>query len=325
MKEKVRYWVFIVTQQKENGKKILGREILKTRLADEFWGLGERTPNRKKLQAGDKVVFYEGNPTKGFVASAMLRSSSFQLSQEERRNFSHDRKFFTTEYGVHLEDARIFESPIPTEHMVDNLSFIENKEYWYSYFQGGTREIFENDYLTIIGTRSTSLLEQISGTEDLQSESQFALEAHLEEFMYKNWVQIDFGEKLSLYTDEEQNGRQYPAETWSIDFLCLDVNGDFVVIELKRGKTSDAVVGQVLRYIGWVSENLLQPEQKVRGIIIAHEVDDALRYSVRGLPHVRVMTYRVDFQLEGYNNAIQRCCLRNPETGWRASSLRRNH
>lgn len=67
---------------------ITGREILETRLVGEFWGLGERTPNRKKLEVGDRVVFYEGNPTKSFVASATLKSSSSQLSEGERNKFS---------------------------------------------------------------------------------------------------------------------------------------------------------------------------------------------------------------------------------------------
>lgn len=295
----MKYWVFVVTNRKDNGKLLTGREILETRFRDEFWGLGERTPNRKKLDAGDKVVFYEGIPTKSFVASATLKANSFQLSEDERKRFSHDSGFFTTEYGVYLENIRQFENPIPVEQVVDSLSFIENKEYWGSYFQGGTRELSEKDFITITGASPTTLTEQIKTTDDLQSESQFALEAHLEEFLFNNWAQIDFGEKLRLYSDGEQSGRQYPAETWSIDFLCQDENNDYVVIELKRGKTSDATVGQILRYVAWVKQNMAENDQKVRGIIIAHEIDNALKYAVSGLPHVRVMTYRVDFRLEG--------------------------
>jgi hypothetical protein len=205
---------------------------------------------------------------------------------------------FTSDFGVYLEDVRRFR-PIPVEDVVNILSFIENKEYWYSYFTGGIREIFEQDYIAIARAESPTLVEQIRTTKDLQSQSQFALEAHLEEFMFNNWSKIDFGEELTLYTDGEQSGRQYPAEIWSIDFLCLDEKEGFVVIELKRGKTSDAVVGQVLRYIGWVRENLADTDQRVRGIIIAHEINDALKYSASGLPFVRVMTYKVDFHLEG--------------------------
>ncbi len=69
------------------------------------------------------------------------------------------------------------------------------------------------------------------------------------------------------------------------------------MIELKRGKSSDSTVGQILRYMGWVRENLAKPSQRVRGIIIAREVDDALRYAVKYLQDVSVLTYKVDFKL----------------------------
>ena len=75
---------------------------------------------------------------------------------------------------------------------------------------------------------------------------------------------------------------------------------DLVVIELKRGKTSDSTVGQILRYISWVKENVTEKEQNVRGIIIAKEVDKSLDYSVKNLDFVEVKTYKVDFQLLPY-------------------------
>ena len=60
------------------------------------------------------------------------------------------------------------------------------------------------------------------------------MEVHLEEFIDQNWEKLNFGSKLHRYRTEEQNGRQFPAGTWSIDFLCVDrESGDFVVIELK--------------------------------------------------------------------------------------------
>jgi RecB family endonuclease NucS len=103
---------------------------------------------------------------------------------------------------------------------------------------------------------------------------------------------------LVKYEADDQNGRQFPAGPWSIDFLCVDkANNDFVVIELKRGRSSDSTVGQVLRYMGWVQENLAKAGQRVHGIIIAQDVDDALRYAVKGLMNVSVLTYKVDFKL----------------------------
>ncbi len=107
-----------------------------------------------------------------------------------------------------------------------------------------------------------------------------------------------WGRRLRPYETPESNGRQFPAGTWSIDFLAVDEDSnDLVVIELKRGQTSDATVGQVLRYMGWVRENIAEDAQQVKGLIVCREVDDALRFAVRNLPAVSVVTYRVDFRL----------------------------
>ena len=68
-----------------------------------------------------------------------------------------------------------------------------------------------------------------------------------------------------------------------------------VVVELKRGRPSDKVVGQVARYIGYVRTHLAKPGQAVEGLVIAHESDEALRYAVSALPGLRLMTYEVAF------------------------------
>jgi hypothetical protein len=60
-----------------------------------------------------------------------------------------------------------------------------------------------------------------------------------------------------LYQNEESNGRQYPTPIGNIDLLAIDKkNKEFVVIELKKGRSSDAVIGQILRYMGWVKDKL---------------------------------------------------------------------
>jgi restriction system protein len=198
-----------------------------------------------------------------------------------------------------VEDINTWEKSKIIEDLLPSLSFIENIEYWYSYFQGGVRQITEDDYRIILSERETSLVGRLNIAQDIESQTEFALETHLEEFIYSNWVNIDWGANLLLYKTEEQDGRQFPAGTWSIDFLATDKNTkDLVVIELKRGKTSDATVGQILRYISWVKENVAEKGQNVRGIIIAKDIDDALRYAVKSLDNIEVKKYKVDFQLQ---------------------------
>jgi RecB family endonuclease NucS len=298
------HWLFTVTQKKTDGGAFDAHQILKQRLDDMFWGLGERTPNRRYLKAGDRVVFYVGIPHMVFAASATLGSDSFALTDVQKNQYDHGNPLFRAEHGVLLENIQRWDSPRLVKDLVPNMKFIENKENWGAYFQGGVRQLSEDDFRVIVeGIRLAS--SEVNKTEDtIVNESQFALEAHLEEFIDRNWKNIEFGADLVRYEQDDQSGRQFPAGPWSIDFLCIDKpNGDFVVIELKRGKSSDSTVGQVLRYIGWVEENLAKPGQNTRGIIIAQDVDDALRYAVRGLKNIKVMTYRVDFKLLPFKNS----------------------
>jgi hypothetical protein len=285
-------WIFVVTSHRDH--QLSGEDIFKQRTQDRFWGLGESTPNRRALAEGDEAVFYIGTPAKNFAGTARLASDSFKLTPEQQEQYSHGRAFYKTEYGVLLKDIRTWDVPRPVEPLVPLLDFIENKAFWGTYFQGGVREVSSNDFSTITVQSGRSQ----TTTDEIESESEFALESHLEEFLDKNWERIDFGAPLERYRVDDQDGRQFPAGPWSIDFLCRDKSsGDFVVVELKRGKTSDATVGQVLRYIGWVAQNLAKGSCCVRGLIIAREVDEALRYAVASLPSVSILTYRVQFKL----------------------------
>lgn len=296
-------WIFVVTQHKVDSEIFTADSILKQRMDDKFWGLGEKTPNRRALQKSDQIVFYVGNPRKVFAAQATLASDSFKLSKDQQAKFGHNKKFYQTEYGVLLDNFQVWDSPRRVEDLAPKLKFIENKENWFAYFQGGVRQVSEDDFRTITEAMGVTISGALVSPSDVENQSQFALEAHLEEFIDQNWKHINFGSQLVRYEVDDQNGRQFPAGPWSIDFLCIDkVSGEFVVIELKRGRSSDSAVGQVLRYIGWVEENLAKPHQKVRGIIIAKEVDDALRLAVKGLPNISVHTYKVDFSLTSFRS-----------------------
>ncbi len=291
----MRNWIFVVTTHRLDGDVLEGEEILRQRSADKFWGLGESTPNRRTVEAGDRVVFYIGVPQKEFAASAVLESACIEPSEGERQALSHGKKFYRSQYGVRLKEINVWQERRPAADLVPHLSFVKNQQFWGTYLQGGIRQIDDGDFALILGHRGVALPPPVS----LESDSQFALESHLEDFLDRNWGQIDFGARLARYRTEEQDGRQFPAGQWSIDFLCIDDStNELVVVELKRGKSSDSAVGQLLRYMSWVKENLAKPGQSVRGVIIAQEVDDALRYAVRELHNVAVMTYRVDFQLQ---------------------------
>ncbi len=61
------------------------------------------------------------------------------------------------------------------------------------------------------------------------------------------------------------------------DIICVNKDGDLVVLELKRGMGSDEAIGQVLRYMGYVKENIADKGQRVWGGIVATDYDEQLR------------------------------------------------
>jgi len=135
--------------------------------------------------------------------------------------------------------------------------------------------------------------------EALQQSSEFVLEAHLEEFLVGNWKSIGWGRPAEIWKGPGgESGHQLVTPVGRLDFLCCDrsTNG-LIVVELKRGRPSDKVVGQVARYMGYVRTHLAEPGQPVDGLIIAHEADEPLRYAVAAIPRLRLMTYGITFQL----------------------------
>lgn len=125
------------------------------------------------------------------------------------------------------------------------------------------------------------------------------LEKHLEEYIMKNWDIIDFGEKLTIYReDEETPGQQYVTDVGIIDILAKDEKGNFVVIELKRAESRYHVLGQVLNYMSWVEENLATNGEKVRGMIIVGRADKTLKYALKQVSDkVTLKEYRIKMTL----------------------------
>lgn len=133
-----------------------------------------------------------------------------------------------------------------------------------------------------------------------QEQPEFILEKYLEEFIYQNWNRIDFGRPLTLYHDEHgRDGRQWDTgEIGRLDFLCTDkADGSFVVIELKKGRPTDRVIGQLQRYMGWVAENLANG-RGVSGIVITPSVADLhLQYALLVTRNIDWKCYEFTFKL----------------------------
>jgi len=129
---------------------------------------------------------------------------------------------------------------------------------------------------------------------DAAFDAAFTLERDLERSLVANLGQLDSG--LKLYTRDGCRGQQFRTEVGIIDVLAVGASNELLVIELKAGRAEDRVVAQILRYMGWVEKRLAEPTQTVRGMIVANDFSDGLKYAVAAVPAIELKQYEVNFK-----------------------------
>jgi len=137
-----------------------------------------------------------------------------------------------------------------------------------------------------------------SSDSEIENPSMFALESHLEHFIIENWEQTILAKDYDIFQDGELTGKQFPTDTGPIDILAISKDKkELLVIELKKGRASDSVVGQIQRYMGYIKDEFLESGQKVKGIIIALENDTKVKRALSVTNDIDFYQYKINFDL----------------------------
>lgn len=137
----------------------------------------------------------------------------------------------------------------------------------------------------------------ISGDPTVEDPTAFAIERHLEDFLVSNWPNTLLGKEYDIYEEGGELAQQYQTDTGPIDILAISKDRKkLLIVELKRGRASDAVVGQTLRYMSYVKDELADGRE-VLGAIVALEDDARLRRAIALTPSICFYRYQVTFRL----------------------------
>lgn len=121
-------------------------------------------------------------------------------------------------------------------------------------------------------------------------DASLSLEKDLHSYLARNVSDIETG--LTVV----DGGIEYVIDAGRIDILARDNSGELVVIELKAGKAKDSALGQLLGYMGCLSES--EVKETIRGILVASDFDKRVIFGAKALPNVKLVKYQISFNLE---------------------------
>lgn len=179
--------------------------------------------------------------------------------------------------------------------MISNSYFFSNQTYklseWNKYFgsnNGLSNEEMVSMYVDNENYGRSQLLEIYKDDPNLKLVEDKLYEKDIENYYVEHLNKID--PNLEIYNQNNpiqsgRNGQQYKTAIGIIDLLCFDKEKNrFVVIEFKRGQSDDDTLGQLLRYMGFITMDLVQDtEVEVHGIIAASKFSNKLEYAIFGV------------------------------------------
>ncbi|WP_415853877.1 hypothetical protein [Sinomonas sp. G460-2] len=266
------------------------------RIMNDVWL--DRNPGKNRRSAGLSM----GNM---WVACEGIREGDFVLTRKADQSFASGTviggyEYFPEAILPHRRRVEWRPRPITLDEMSPELAAAAQTPQTAYSLTGYAAELASlTGAITPAAQAAAPPLAAVQAAE-VEHELAFQMEKQLEDFLAHNWRSTPLGRDYDIYTEDgEVKGQQYPTDTGPMDILAISRDRKrLLVVELKRGRVSDVVVGQIQRYMGYVQEELLEPGQSVEGIIIGREDDARIRRALSVAPNIRFMKYRVEFHLE---------------------------
>ena len=144
------FWIFIVRDHKWGKRLLLSQTVLENRFCHRFWALNPRAPYAKRLEEGDRVLFYaSGEYPLGFAGCGTLTTKPHDLKPEQAREVlgAPSRDF------THAVDFTLDERFALPRLLKEVLAHVRPKGVIGTrnpYFRGSIQQLSKKEYDTIV-------------------------------------------------------------------------------------------------------------------------------------------------------------------------------
>ena len=162
---------------------------------------------------------------------------------------------------------------------------------WFDYSDPEKQAAFEVELQRL----ASGVFPDNSTQEIYDEEIRFQAEIELEDFLEKHW------KKTSFAQDYEFVARQMNLDdAGRLDILAKSKDGkEYLIIELKLGRASDRVVGQLQAYMGYLQDSdFCSNGETVRGVIIGSAEDPKIRHALKVTNDIEFYVYEMQFNLK---------------------------
>ena len=144
------YWAFIVRDHTYQGKIILARDVLADRIRNKFWSLNSRARNVRKLEKGDKVIFYlTSSEGRGFMGRGILAGKAHPMSIEQRFHIIGSPSI-NFDYAVEFSEAEMWPKLVPLNLLAGRMPLLLGRKNPARVFRGSIIRLTEKDYEIVL-------------------------------------------------------------------------------------------------------------------------------------------------------------------------------
>jgi restriction system protein len=233
-----------------------------------------------------------------FTVAAFMKPGDIVLSGKRNGDYQvgkviGDYYFAKGQVQPHRRPVEWFPYSIKKSDLSPKLrkSFSIGTVQWFDYADSDKQQAFEAELARL----TSGVFPDVKAIARFDEEISFQAEMELEDFLETHW------KKTSFAADYDFVARQMTLDdAGRLDILAKSKDGkEYLIIELKLGRASDRVVGQLQAYMGYFSTSgYCANGETVRGVIIGSSEDPKIRHALKVTNNIEFYVYEMSFNMK---------------------------